>query len=280
MVSSALPRELITDGSLYAGCADGCVRQYEQGEGEEPSLKATYQLSRRQIDQISVLPVTNQLVVLAGTSQCLPCLPSSTFPFGTDAPDSTVTLHKLENLSTKGYTTTLSQARYAQSFATTTYLAPRKAVEGEATPTKVSRDLLVIGCSKKVVVYGGGSRLGEAWELSLQHSPRHVIFPTPVYADLPSAVHLLYSPHSSVILHIKSAVPLNQRLAVTELPATGYPVPKSGLTRSASPAESAGWGVGRLGGFMRSAAIPVGTRTVGGEVVLVRDGELSPSRQS
>lgn len=188
-------------------------------------------------------------------------------------PDSSVTLYKLEHPTAKGSSITLSQARYAQAFGVTTYLAPQPS-DGDSTPTKVQRDLLVIGCSKKVVVYGAGARLGEAWELSLQHTPRQVIFPAPVYADLPGAVHLLYSPHASVILNIKTGVPSNQRLSATELPSTGYPAPKGGVAKPAGPSEAGGWGVSRLGGFMRGTAPPVGTRTVGGEVVLIREGKL------
>ncbi|CAK9785513.1 hypothetical protein CC85DRAFT_286680 [Cutaneotrichosporon oleaginosum] len=229
------------DGTLYVGCADGSVRYYDG----VMVLKATHQLSRRQIDALAVLPVSGQLAVLS---------------------DQTVSLHKLDNPATKGNTKALIQARYAQALAATTYMAPGTPSEGDSTPSKVKRDLLVVGCSKKVVVYGAGTRLGEAWELSLQHTPRAVIFPAPVYADLPGAVHLLYSPQASTILHIKHGAPAH-RLVATDLPIGGYPAAKSGVARAAVP--DSGWG--RLGGFMRSAAVPVGTRTVGGEVVLVRD---------
>jgi hypothetical protein len=229
-------------------------------------LKATHQLSRRQIDALAVLPVSGQLAVLAGKSPLSPRPfhrhPSDPRPL---TPDQTVSLHKLDNPATKGNTKALTQARYAQAFAATTYLAPGKA-DGDATPSKVKRDLLVVGCSKKAVVYGAGARLGEAWELSLQHTPRAVIFPAPVYADLPGAVHLLYSPQASTLLHIKPGPPA-QRLSASDLPMGGYPGPKGGVARPAAP--ESGWG--RLGGFMRGAAIPVGTRTVGGEVALVRD---------
>lgn len=142
----------------------------------------------------------------------------------------------------------------------------KPSAEGDATPSKVRRDLLVVGCSKKAVVYGAGARLGEAWELSLQHTPRAVIFPAPVYADLPGAVHLLYSPSVSALLHIRPGPPA-QRLSASDLPMRGYPPPRGDGPRHAVPESS--WG--RLGGFMRGAATPVGTRTVGGEVALVRE---------
>ncbi|GMK59883.1 hypothetical protein CspeluHIS016_0901000 [Cutaneotrichosporon spelunceum] len=224
------------DGTLYVGCADGSVRYYDGAE-----LKASYHLSKKQIDALAVLSASGQLAILT---------------------DQTVSLYKLDHPSRPKV---LTQARYAQAIAVTTYMAPGKPSEANATPAKTRRDLLIIGCSKKVVVYGGGARLGEAWELQLPHTPRSVIFPAPVYADLPGAVHLLYSPSSSTLLHIRPG-PAAGRLSATDLPANGYPTPRDG-TRPAVP--ESGWG--RLGGFMRGASIPVGTRTVGGEVALVRD---------
>lgn len=80
------------DGRLYAGCADGSVRVYQLGAGDstatsasasgtttpvkpdsevlasELSLLATYQLSKREITQLSVLTEAKQLVVLSGKS--------------------------------------------------------------------------------------------------------------------------------------------------------------------------------------------------------------------
>lgn len=187
-----------------------------------------------------------------------------------------MTLHKLGNLMGKGCTTTLSQARTPHAIATTTYFAPGSAKEDGGTPGKVSKDLLVIGCRKKVLVYGAGKHLGEAWELSLPHSPRTVIFPAPFYADLPDTVHLLYSPQSSVLLHISNGPAAASRLSVTELPTTGYP-PTAGPS-DAKPGHEAGGGFGSaftgFGGMLSKAAIPAGTRTVGGEVLLARDGKL------
>lgn len=71
---------------------------------------------------------------------------------------------------------TLTQARYAHSFAITSYTAAitKKPNKGETinegskaqdgiTET-VKRDLLVVGCRKKVLVYGAGrSGLKDAW---------------------------------------------------------------------------------------------------------------------
>lgn len=190
-----------------------------------------------------------------------------------------MTLHKLDNLMGKGCTTTLSQARTPHAFATTTYFAPAPALAAAAdggTPAKVSRDLLVIGCRKKVLVYGAGRTLGEAWELSLPHSPRAVVFPAPCYADLPETVHLLYSPQASVLLHIAGgAAPAPSRLSVTELPSSGYP-PVAGPSTARAGPEAGGFGSAftSFGGMLSKAAIPAGTRTVGGEVLLAREGEL------
>lgn len=119
------------------------------------------------------------------------------------------------------------------------------------------------------MVYGAGRVLGEPWELALPHSPRTILFPLPMYADLPT-VHLLYSPSASALLKIQRG-PKEQRLTVTDLPSTGYPTVKGATL----PAPEGGFGTLNVGGLWRSAAVPVGTRTVGGEVVLVRDGEFS-----
>lgn len=176
----------------------------------------------------------------------------------------------------KGCTTTLSQARTPHAFAATTYFAPSSATEDGGTPGKVSKDLLVIGCRKKVVVYGAGKNLGEAWELSLPHSPRTVIFPAPFYADLPDTVHLLYSPQSSVLLHLSNAPTAASRLSVTDLPTTGYPPTVGPSDAKTGPEAGGGFGSAftGFGGMLSKAAIPAGTRTVGGEVLLARDGEL------
>lgn len=198
--------------------------------------------------------------------------------------DSVVTLYNLTNPTAKGSSTVLSQARTAHAFAITTYFATTSPAEddvpkegpapsGSSSPTKVARDLLVVGCRKKVCVYGAGRVLGELWELALPHSPRVVIFPAPVYADLPGAVHLLYSPQASVILNIRGGAP-GQRLATTDLPATGYPSTRAGTAVTAPAPEAGGFSaLTGFGGLLKAAVIPVGTRTVGGEVLLVREGE-------
>jgi hypothetical protein len=147
----------------------------------------------------------------------------------------------------------------------------------------------VIGCRKKVVVYGAGTQLGAAWELALAHSPRAILFPAPVYADRPHAVHLLYSPQASAILSIRDGpanVPSSgagattpggsavlARLSVVDAPSMGYP-PTRAPAAQAEPAAafSVAGGWGGFGGMLSRAPVPVGTRTVGGEVLLVRDG--------
>jgi hypothetical protein len=67
---------------LYVGLATGGLQVYSfeisESENDEdvtgiPTVKLlkSYNLSRRSIDQIGILPETNQLVILAGE----PCLP-------------------------------------------------------------------------------------------------------------------------------------------------------------------------------------------------------------
>ncbi|WOO80809.1 Vam6/Vps39-like protein [Vanrija pseudolonga] len=232
--------------TLYAGCADGTLRVYDLGAAE-PVLSGTHTLGKKAIEQIAVLSEAGQLAVLIDTVVTL------------------IKLDKLDNPTAKGNSTVLTGARYAHAFAATTYFEARDGA-------KAARDILVVGCWKKVVVYGAGKNLGELWELSLPHSPRRVIFPAPVYADIPGAVHLLYTPSSSVILSIRAGVPPAERLTVTELPSTGYP-PVAGKTAAPSlPASTSSYGLSGLGGLLgKSAPVPVGTRTVGGEVLLIRD---------
>lgn len=84
-------------------------------------------------------------------------------------PDSVVTTHTLPDFAKTG-ATVLPQARYAHSFAITSFTAsPKKrakdAQAAEDIPVeKKSRDLLVVGCRKKVVVFGAGKGgMKDAW---------------------------------------------------------------------------------------------------------------------
>lgn len=83
-------------------------------------------------------------------------------------PDSVVTTHTLPDFPKTG-TTVLAQARYAHSFAITSFSAsPRKKTKDAAAEDvameKVRRDLLVVGCRKKVVVLGAGKGgMKDAW---------------------------------------------------------------------------------------------------------------------
>ena len=81
-----------------------------------------------------------------------------------------VILYSLPDLA-RSSATTLSQARNAHTFAVTTY-TPIASKKGQADLSKgdggeaekVTKDLLVVGCRKKVVVYGAGrGGLKEAW---------------------------------------------------------------------------------------------------------------------
>lgn len=132
-------------------------------------------------------------------------------------------------------------------------------------------------------------------ELTLPHSPRYVVFPpsgsrTPA---LPESIHLLYSPQSSVILRLDPSA--SPHLSINELPADPPP-PVAGSSssaadvgsRAASGSEGGGSvraGVGGalsgLGGYVvlgGKAVIPVGTGTVGGEVLVARVGEQTVYR--
>jgi D-arabinose 5-phosphate isomerase GutQ len=73
-----------------------------------------------------------------------------------------VTLHALPDMNKSGVVT-FSQARTAHCFETASYTAtikPKRSKGEVDTPsqgdTQVKRDLLVVGCRKKVVVYGLG----------------------------------------------------------------------------------------------------------------------------
>lgn len=80
-----------------------------------------------------------------------------------------VTTHTLPDFAKTG-ATVLPQARYAHSFAITSFTAsPKKrtkdAQAAEDIPVeKIRRDLLVVGCRKKVVVFGAGKGgMKDAW---------------------------------------------------------------------------------------------------------------------
>lgn len=173
-------------------------------------------------------------------------------------------------------------------------------------------DMLVIGCRKKVVVFSGTKPgFKDAWvrlsirqqlrchsrltpqELALPHSPRHLIVPSssPRSPIFPQTCHLLYSATSSAILNISPSAPY---LSVLDVPAA--PPPSAISTSSGDPtsvsssgsheggAGLSGMGVGALtglGGYVglggRAAAGPVGCRTVGGEVLVGREGMLTYS---
>ncbi|KAK8861657.1 hypothetical protein IAR55_002480 [Kwoniella newhampshirensis] len=262
---------------LYVGLITGSIQIYSYGissptdagdareEGEAvalPTVKLlkTHVHGRRQIDQLGILGGTNQLVVLS---------------------DSTVTLYPLPHLGKTG-TSTLSQARSAHTFAVTSY-SPSKGKNFDSDGGEGTRDLLLVGCRKKVVVYGAGKQgFKDPWELALPHSPRHIIFPASPSASsappLPETIHLLFSPQTSVLLHLNPASSAN-RLTVTDL-ATSPPPPATSTTTTAGGEEGASgitMGMGALsglGGYVglgAKAGLPVGTKTVGGEVLLARD---------
>ncbi|WVO14728.1 hypothetical protein L204_102366 [Cryptococcus depauperatus] len=112
---------------LYVGLANGALQLYAYPKGH---LLSTLSPARRQIDRIGVLSQAKLLVVLS---------------------DATVTLYDLDSLEKS--TITLLQARTVYSFATVVYRRLERLC-----------DLLVVGCRKKVVVYGAGrDGLKEGW---------------------------------------------------------------------------------------------------------------------
>lgn len=129
-------------------------------------------------------------------------------------------------------------------------------------------------------------------ELALGHSPRTVII-LASGTSCPDAVHLLYSPTTSAILHIEPGS--KQPLSVTDVPNNPLPPAASGPSMTskenasgqATGQESSAGGGGMvsgvggalsgLGGYVglgARATIPVGTRTFGGEVLIARQGKL------
>ncbi|ORY29789.1 hypothetical protein BCR39DRAFT_588162 [Naematelia encephala] len=272
---------------LYLGTATGTLQIYSfdisSTSNDEPlpviKLVKTHTLGKKPIEQIGILKESGQLAVLS---------------------DSVVTLYSLSDLGKAGGSI-LSQARNAHAFAITSYtpsFARRKPATDDTQVGEVRKDLLVVGCRKKVVVFGAGKGgLKEAWELNLPHSPRQVIFPSApsssTSSPMPETVHLLYSPTSSVLLNIIPAS--TQRLSVSELTSAPPPPPHpsqvsttggasgSKADDKAADGGTAGGGLSMgmgalqgLGGYVGlggRAAIPVGTRTVGGEVLISREDQ-------
>ncbi|EIW66424.1 hypothetical protein TREMEDRAFT_70067 [Tremella mesenterica DSM 1558] len=267
------------DDKLYVGCANGTIRTYTldavTSDGEAgPSvprlqLLTTHQLSKRSIDQLGVLPYGQQLAVLS---------------------ESVITLYSLPNLE-KGSSSVLAQARSAHCFSITSYASINKTKslksvrsEDVGKEDKSVGDVLIVGCRKKVVVYGFGRGYKEGWELALPHSPRQIVIPFSNPSFPPGTVHLLYSPQNSVLLHINiSSTP---HLTTTDL--TTSPVPPATTSADStqtgstylSTGEGTGLGLGGmssltgLGGYVglgSKAAIPLGTRTAEGEALLARD---------
>lgn len=202
-------------------------------------------------------------------------------------------------MSKKGIVS-LSQARTAHCFEIASYTAtlkpkPNNKDDGNRAEDerRVERDLLVVGCRKKVVVYGTGKGgIKDGLELALAHSPRTVIIQSSG-SSMPDAVHLLYSPTTSAILHIDPTAYPKQPLSVVDLPNTPLPQPTagpSGTSKESGAAQTVGQdtggsgiglGVGGalsgLGGYVglgSKATLPVGTSTYGGEVLLGRQGKI------
>ncbi|WVR03742.1 hypothetical protein IAU60_000737 [Kwoniella sp. DSM 27419] len=260
------------DDRLYLGLVNGSVQvySYEGGSSDtavpQVKLLKTFPIGRRQIDQIGVLSESKQLVVLS---------------------DTLVTLYPLSDPS-KAKATTLNQARSAHTFATTAFTPRTKKDAANGASDAALKDLLVVGCRKKVVVYGAGKAgLKEAWELNLPHTPRHIIFPSSASSlaapPLPETIHLLFTSQTSVLLQMNPGS-VATRLAVTDITtAPPPPIAGSAATTAQHGEEASGSssmalgmtgafsGLGGYVGLGGKAAVPLGTRTVGGEVLLARE---------
>ncbi|WVQ93507.1 hypothetical protein IAU59_000581 [Kwoniella sp. CBS 9459] len=256
---------------LYLGLVNGSIQvySYDHHRGEEESvtpevkLLKSYAVSRRQIDEIGLLAESQQLVVLS---------------------DTVVTLYPLDDIS-KTKATVLTQARSAHTFATTTFAPKRKKSDSgdDTQETGKARDLLVVGCRKKVAVFGAGKGgLKDVWELTLPHSPRHIIFPAAPSTSippLPQTIHLLFTAQTSVLLHLNPSSTAN-RLTVTDVTTEPSP-PAASSSASVTNGEEGSSGItmgmgalSGLGGYVGlggKAVVPLGTRTVGGEVLLARE---------
>ncbi|WVQ77396.1 hypothetical protein IAR50_007081 [Cryptococcus sp. DSM 104548] len=237
---------------LYVGLANGQLQVYSY-DGDGAELLKTVQPGRRQIDQLGVLPTSSLLAVLS---------------------DSVVTLYSLPDLTKSA--PTLSQARTVHAFSITTY-TPKRPKDG---PPQEQRDVLVVGCRKKVVVYGAGARgLNEAWELSIPHSPRHIVFPpSPSSASLPTPIHLCFTSTTSALLHLNPESP-SSHLSMTDVTTDKYPlsdVPDAGQKEEGA-GSGLGMGMGRFTSFGGYVGIggkntgPLGAGTVTGEVLLARE---------
>ncbi|WWC88076.1 uncharacterized protein L201_002980 [Kwoniella dendrophila CBS 6074] len=254
------------DDRLYIGLANGSLQiySYTTPPGDEVpkvELLKTHTLGKRQIDQIGILGESKQIIILS---------------------DTVVTLYSLPDLPKKG-STILNQARSAHCFANTVYTTNKgKKTDSTATVDNGVKELLIVGCRKKVVVYGAGKGgLKEGWELNLPHSPRHIIFPsTPSLNSVPSlpeTIHLLFTTQTSVLLHINPTSSAN-RLNVSDITtAPAPPSSSSSLTTEEGGGSGMTMGMGALtglGGYVglgTKSAAPLGIRTVGGEVLLARD---------
>lgn len=200
-------------------------------------------------------------------------------------------------MSKKGIVS-LSQARTAHCFEIASFTATLRPKNSKDEPnqddeSKIKRDMLVVGCRKKVVVYRTGKGgMKDGLELALAHSPRTVIIQSSG-SNMPDTVHLLYSPTTSAILHVDPASNPKQPLSVVDLPNTPLPQPTAGPSGTSKEngagqvagQDTAGSGMGLgvggalsgLGGYVglgAKATLPVGTGTFGGEVLLGRQGAL------
>ena len=111
-------------------------------------------VGKRPVDQIGVLVHAKQLVVLSG-KLIMPFL-----PYESSYEDTIVTVWPLPELSKA--LITLTAARTAHAFGIHSYL-PAKNAKSTPDSEPQQTDLLVVGCRKKVVIYGAGKTFKDHW---------------------------------------------------------------------------------------------------------------------
>lgn len=238
-----------TSDKLYLGTSTGTLYIYdvEKEEGnDEPKLtlrETKKSFTRRQIDQLGVLKDINSLVVLS---------------------DSAVTLYPLSTLTPP---TVLTQTRTASVFALDTSnqfelsdgsYATAAQSGSKGIPTVVT--VLAVGCKRKVVIFRWHD--GEAQpvkELTLDHTPRAIAFPTP------HTITMAYPP------------PDNAVLSLTNMSLTEFVTPATTAVSTNPGGMGMGMGMGALSGLGGYMGLGAKAKQV---VVKIEDGEVLIPKES
>jgi hypothetical protein len=127
--------------------------------------------------------------------------------------DGNATLYTLPDLPKTG-TTVLTQARNAHGFAITTYASGStgrkrtkddRASDAATDQLLVARDLLVVGCRKKVVVFGAGKAgFSDAWVSTYLIGMERQLLRLYVGAIVTSFPAYCYNTHSTPIFFSKA----------------------------------------------------------------------------